>query len=72
MQAGTGVGAKPDDVSGIGRYLRVEQDDMKHQDGALFTASGAAAVKAGRSRHAASMAVSRGMSSSGTSHRRAL
>ena len=72
MQAGTCICAEPDDIAGVGRDLRVEQDDVKHQDAALFTASGAAVAKAGNAWQASSIATRRGIASSATPHRRAL
>lgn len=30
MQLATGIGAKPDDVAGIGRYFGLVQDDVEH------------------------------------------
>lgn len=32
MQCGSGVGAQPDDVAGVGRNFGIDQDDMKHGD----------------------------------------
>jgi hypothetical protein len=31
MQAGARVRAQPDDIAGIWRYLRVEENDMEHR-----------------------------------------
>jgi hypothetical protein len=30
VQTATGIGAKPDDVTGIGRNLGLKQDDVEH------------------------------------------
>ena len=77
MQVGTRIRAKPDDVAGVRRYLRREENDAEHrlklsQPSAGLTASGAAAAKAGRFRQAFSTATRRGMSSSATPQRLAL
>ena len=77
MQVGAGIRAQPDDVAGVRRYLRREENDAEHllklsQPSAGLTASGAAAAKAGRLRQASSTATRRGMSSSATPQRLAL
>ena len=77
MQIGARIRAQPDDVAGVRRYLRREENDAEHllklsQPSAGLTASGAAAAKAGRLRQASSTATRRGMSSSATPQRLAL